>query len=556
MKRNGTNLQVAGCVIGAAVPFLLITLQVTTWIRNIPNWDEFDTVLDLLLALDQQPGPLDLARLLFEANNEHRILLSRLLFAASYWIGGGINFAALAVVGNLFLLGATAIAVTSASGQLPRFRLAAMLGATAFSLSHHENFFWSGSSIDHFLVVLTAVFSFRVLIVPGRATLAIACAGGLGATFSLTHGLLVWPIGALLLGSARRWRALTVWGVAGVLVSAGFFSGFHFNPGHPVPGLADLPHLIIFWLALIGAAPALDQVGLAPWWGALLLTAGVILCARGVREQERFAVAVAGWCVAALALIAWGRALLADPWAPLTSRYVILSSFAWALLGWVLLERLLARTSRRNLVLVPVLGVLLAGNFTAYEIHGAAGPTFAQTVECGLGAYRRTGTLAAAQPYLYPDPARADELLRKAEARGLVRLPALPELTLARPTPVRLAECQEVGDAAYFIERFDVGVDSVRVRGWAFRPNTTLRLGDIYVVLRAIDDLYAINPTPLLRPDVARAFQRRDAIFSGFDVRIPRAALPAGHLAVGLGFEVDGASEFTMTALVIDNSAQ
>ena len=47
-------------------------------------------------------------------------------------------------------------------------------------------------------------------------------------------------------------------------------------------------------------------------------------------------------------MIAWGRALVSDVWAPITSRYVILSSLAWALFGWVLVERAHARWGRAS----------------------------------------------------------------------------------------------------------------------------------------------------------------------------------------------------------------
>ena len=65
--------------------------------------------------------------------------------------------------------------------------------------------------------------------------------------------------------------------------------------------------------------------------------------------------------LAALAMVAWGRALGTDPWAPITSRHIMLSSVAWALLGWIGLERILVRTALGSLVLAATGAGLLRG---------------------------------------------------------------------------------------------------------------------------------------------------------------------------------------------------
>jgi len=44
----------------------------------------------------------------FHSNNEHRMVTSRLMFAASYWLTGTVNFHVIGAIGNLFLVGACA----------------------------------------------------------------------------------------------------------------------------------------------------------------------------------------------------------------------------------------------------------------------------------------------------------------------------------------------------------------------------------------------------------------------------------------------------------------
>ncbi len=543
----------AACLALALLPAIFIGGEIATWVRNIPHWDEFDTVLDLLLALEASPGAGRVSELLLAPNNEHRMLLSRLLFAASYWITGGVNFAAIAVIGNLFLLGVVVLLVGSARGTPARLRLAAILGAMVFQLQHHENFFWGGSSIDHFLVVLAVVGALRAVDGGGRLALAIGAAAGTGATFSLAHGLLVWPLGVALLAVQRRGRALAVWSAVAVANAALYFHGFAFNPGHRLPGLADLSAVLVQTLTLLGASPALGHRGLAPFLGMALLVALAALAWRGVGRRERVAFAVAAWAVGALALIAWGRTLIMDSWAPLTSRYFILSALAWAMVLWLGGERAVRRWGPRSLVIAPALAALLAFNLAANHVHDGVGRSFARTAERAVWNYHRDGTLTLSPSLLYPDPVRADELLRACADRGLYRLPAAADLTLAEPTPVPVDASTEIADAAYFIESVEATTDAVIVQGWAFRRGRRLREGDLAVVFRSSDRLLACAATPLHRPDVAREFKRTDATYSGFRVRVPRAALPAGPLQIGVGFDLDGKPEHMMTAHTVVN---
>src|SRR5688572_25150617 len=76
----------------ALVPVAFVALRVIGASRNIVYWDEFDTALNLLIQLDEGMGLRDFLARLFAVSNEHRMVTSRLMFAASYWLTGTINF--------------------------------------------------------------------------------------------------------------------------------------------------------------------------------------------------------------------------------------------------------------------------------------------------------------------------------------------------------------------------------------------------------------------------------------------------------------------------------
>ncbi|MGH7944722.1 MAG: hypothetical protein ACREH8_23395 [Opitutaceae bacterium] len=539
------------CLLGlfAVLPVLYIAVQVATWTRNIPNWDEFDTALDLLVALDTSPAPGEVTERLFAVQNEHRTAVSRMIFATSYWLGGGINFIALAILGNLFLAGVFWQLLSGVPDPASRLRLAAIFSLAVFQLQHHESFFWAGSSIDHFFVVLAAVGALAALASRHRWSPLLAGSFGFLATFSLAQGLLVWPIGALLLCFVRRWRDLLLWLIATAVSVTLFFSGFQINPGHPMPGYADFVRVVVYWLTLVGSSPALDSLALAPWLGGVIVAAAILVCVRGTRQHEWLPIAAIVWCLGALGLIAWGRALLSTEWAPITSRYVILSSVACALLAWVLIERLLAwRPREGGWAFAMTLALLVGFNVAANEAHESAGRVFARHGERAVEAYHRHGTFANGETQLYPDPDRADALIRAAQECGVYQLPRLEKLELADPEPVVLSAPAEIADGCYFIEEVKEDAAGLRVRGWAFRPDHIIRAGDISVLFRSGETAIAFEATPQMRPDVAAAFGRADVTHSGFELRLPREQLPPGAFGIGVCFDLDDSPEYMMTA--------
>lgn len=535
------------------LPLGFVAIEVARWVRDIPNWDEFDTVLDFLIALDIGAGPGDVMQRLFAVNNEHRMLASRLMFAGSFWIFGSVDFAALAIVGNLFLIGMLVAVVEGARETAPRWRLAAIFALVVFQLQHHESLFWGGSSIDHFFVVMAALAAFGALGWQWRWALPIACGWGFIATFSLAHGLLVWPIGFALLWLQNRRRDAAMWAAATGVTLLLYFVNFHVNPGHTTPTLAQFPKLIVFWLRVMGSSAALDDVTIAPWLGGVLVGTTIFVFRRGCAERERLACAGIVWCLGATAMIAWGRALISIEWAPITSRYVILSSVAWALLAWVIVERGLARRGGRAWWLPLVFVGLVAFNLAADRVNLGAGREFARRLENAANWHHRHGTFANTATPIYPDPARADAVLAEAQGRGIYRLPPPEKLTLPLVSRLTLKQPQEIGDAFFFIDEVSQRDGEVKVRGWAFRPDHTTRFGGVSVVFRSAAGLFAFEPMPQLRPDVAAVYERADATYSGFELRLPQTELPAGEFHIGVCFGTlgDDSPEFMMTAMTV-----
>lgn len=523
----------------ALAPVAFVALCVAFNLRNIAYWDEFDTVLNYLVGLDApEPWTTKLARL-FAVQNEHRIFTSRLLFTVLYRLTGGVNFIVIGVVGNLFLVGLCGLLLERAGGFVRATRLAVILGLVVFQLQHHENLFWSGSSIDHFNVVLLAAAAFSGLTSGTPRGLLAALLFALLGTYTLAHGFMIWPVGAALLALHRRWRDLAWWGGVAGAAAACYFPGFFVNPDHHIEAAFNVGRVLRYWLTLIGATPACGELAVAPWLGACLLGAIAWLARGRVWREQPFMAALIAFCIGSLALVALGRTGVSEGF-PVPSRYYILSALPWALTLWVAIEHGLAQQTCRPRCLVALAAALVAFNITSNVRFFDRGQEFAVGRERASQWFRYYHTIAGERFKLFPRAERADSIIKAAEERGIYRLPNLAP-------QVAVTNAREIGNATCFFDELTMDADNIYVRGWAFVPDRVPVPGELHVVLRGEKSFQVYKPLFVSRPDVAANHRNPRLAATGFRLTLPRRELPEENLTVGVLFERKGQPEFFMT---------
>ncbi len=520
------------------MPVSYIMLRAILASRNIVFWDEFETALELILKLDAGAGPLEILGRFFALTNEHRIVMSRLLFAASYWITGSINFHVVGAIGNLCLIAACVRLVAAAGAWSRGLRLGAVLALFIFQLENFENFLWSGASIDHFQVVMHAVAAIAAAARGSRAALLAGMLWATLASFTLVHGCLVWPVGAFLLAHERRWRHLAIWSALGLAVLAAFFHDFEVNPAHRLQGfgLITIGRVALYWLALLGGPPAFGSPVVAPVFGLLLLATLAFLGATGAARREPTFFFVALYATGALALVAVGRVDLAGN--QLGSRYLILGSLAWAVVIFMLLERDAAKAPRRLLWALPVLA---AFNLAASLAFLPQADYFAEARDRAASRFLQNGDDTHKAERLHPQPGRARALLELAAQRGVYVLPRLCDSRVfvqAQPSTRILGHIDErtVSDRAVYLG------------GWAAIPEQTTARGQIHVVLHSEECELVLTTLSVQRPDVANAHREPRWLRCGFRFVVPRSQLPAGDFQIGLLIENGGSAEYWMTS--------
>ncbi|MBI5769254.1 MAG: hypothetical protein HZA93_15780 [Verrucomicrobia bacterium] len=530
-------------IAAAALPVGWMALRVAATLRNVAYWDEIDSALQLLLRLHDQPGWRQVLNDLFAITNEHRTVTSRLLFAGSYWLTGTVNFTAIGLMGNAFICGLCALVVFEAGAAARRIRMLVLLAGLLFQLQHYENFQWSGGSIDHFQIVLLAGACVAGLTRGSRTGFLAASLFALLATFTLAHGIVLWPLGALLLGLEQRWRRLAGWAVVAAASLAFFLSGFGANPGHQIALHAGaLGHMLRYWLEILGAPLALGAGAAGPFLGIALLVLFGRLLVKGAWRREKPAVALALWAIGSAALIAVGRAELAH--GLVYSRYYVLSGLAWALVLFIQFEEW-TDPARPHLVTLRALPLLALFNIVANIRAAHDARSWVICRDNAAEYYGHYGRDGVGRFSLYPDPARATKIIREVEQAGLYRM----------PEPCRPRQFPRATPAAsfsYFVDRITVDDALVAIEGWAAVPGRAATAGKIHVILQSPRSRLIFTTLPMPRPDVAAVHTGERWLDAGFRFQRRRWLLPKENFQVGLLIESESGAEFMMTAHRLD----
>jgi hypothetical protein len=537
LTRRGIAIGLLALV--ALAPAVHVWMRAADAGRNIVYWDEFDTALALVLHLDDGLTPGAFFRELFAVNNEHRMVTSRLVYAGSYWLTGTVNFAVVSLIGNACLLALCVLLIATAGTVERRARLGVLLGYGLFQLENYENFLWSGASIDHFQIVMLAGLAVAGLAHGTRTGWLISGLCALLATFTLAHGTLLWPLGAIMLWRGRRWRQLIGWGVLTALMAGGYAVGFQTNPAHQFTALS-LPgavKIIRYWLAMLGTVPALNQAALAPWLGAGLLATLGWLGWRGAARQESIAYPLAWFGVAALGLIAVGRADTAG--AVVHSRYLVLGALAWSLVAFMLIERY-SSPRRPFLLLTGCLPLFVGFNLAANHAFEPMAEAWRECRDRAVARYVQHGADGRGSFALHPVPAHATGLLKDAESRSLFRM---DPVCVGRPFPA----AQPSARIAYFVDEITVNSHSVFIDGWAGIHGLKAGRDELQVVLRSATATHVFTTVTVQRPDVVAATREGGWRLCGFLFAVRRDELPAGDFQLGFLIKRGGKAEYIMT---------
>jgi hypothetical protein len=275
-------------------PLIIEILYINRFAVNVPFRDQWHLV-PLLQALSAKnlKGVLDL---LWGQHNEHRLLFPRLVFLLlakiSNWNVVSEMYFSL-FVACLSLVGLGLIYKKACRGSLWGFIPISWL---VFSLGQWENILW-GWQMQIYLQVLGLILGIYFLSFKSlqSTTLAIVC--GVIASFSFNSGLVIWPVGLLLLATLRADKKhLALWGLTGTLVIVAYYTDYTAPANHPsLTALFSSPFVAVkFFLVNVGSSLGGGNIDLSTTMGTCVIaTLFVLLCKKvwtvlktGVRVPE------------------------------------------------------------------------------------------------------------------------------------------------------------------------------------------------------------------------------------------------------------------------------
>lgn len=230
MKANRGRVVVAATASAIAVLYLIYIAHFAT---NVPKGDEWDVIPLVNSALH---GHLTFGAL-WTQHLEARLLFPNLLFVAAgfvdhYDLRAIIILSALIYIASFFLL---LVVVRAYIGRALTVLPTLILSLTWFSLAACFDALW-GFQIAWYMVVLALVCLLYVLVVAKigwGASLALGIVAAVVASYSAVQGLLLWPVGLLLILWVTPWVRRTyvqagVWVGAAVVTTGLYLRHFSF----------------------------------------------------------------------------------------------------------------------------------------------------------------------------------------------------------------------------------------------------------------------------------------------------------------------------------------
>jgi hypothetical protein len=342
------------------VPPVFLALFIAWNHVDIPFWDQWDQIPLLEKSYN---GSLTWADLWAQCN-EHRLFsfylawlpVARLTSWSHHWelmMNFLVHLGAFLLFGSWF-----AGEVASVDRQNSHRWMWIALSVLFFSGIQWENWF-IGFQLQYFLNVATVLCTVLLLSRSAQSVLPLLAAVPVAAisSFTTANGLLLWPIGLLLILFARRGRQkllpMILWIFAGLLCVAGFFTGYQLPAGHPSPlAIIDHPLAGLLYLLDFLGAPLIKDWRLAAFPGAAGLGLYLFLAKRMYpffqshfkRLAPLFGIGL--YAIGSAAMIGAGR-LGFGPAQAVTSRYTTFSLLLWIAL--VCLLYLFPRLKRSTL---------------------------------------------------------------------------------------------------------------------------------------------------------------------------------------------------------------
>ena len=241
-------------IILSLILLLPVLIYFTVWnyyAINIPKYDDH-ALKEFILYYSQASTWKEKIWLLFKQHNEHRISLTRLIAWWDYSLFGSLNYRHLMTAGNLLLLAVIPLWYELLKKNKKPLSALLPIPFLWLTLAFWENMYWGMAAIQNFGVVTLTVWTLYLCI--NFKTLPYIISLFLAAVTVLTsgNGLLVLPLGALLLFLTGNRKRFALWLILSAVEIFCYFNWYAKPESNP-ESKASIFQLIKGYMAFLGS---------------------------------------------------------------------------------------------------------------------------------------------------------------------------------------------------------------------------------------------------------------------------------------------------------------
>lgn len=204
------------------VPILAWIYVILTYSVNVPWFDDFDPFLDFIDKWTTSDSLSEKFVLLFQPNNEHRMVFGKLLNLIYFQLSGQVNFTAIHCMAAAFTLGTCLILWKVFKGLKlnPIYFLPVPL--LLFQVQYHLIFLWAICGMQHETVVFFVCLTCYLL---AKKRFGWALVAGLCSNFAMSNGIFVWVSGLSILLLCSDWKRIAIWLPTAIVAITLYFYG-------------------------------------------------------------------------------------------------------------------------------------------------------------------------------------------------------------------------------------------------------------------------------------------------------------------------------------------
>jgi len=499
-------------------PFILYFYHVIKYSVNVPYWDDY-TAMDNLLSFLEIKTILPKIKYLFRQHNEHRVVFDRIVFLAQYYVFGTLNFKQLSLFGNLGWILAVFVLIFTFHKEydLPYFYLLP-IPYILLNFVQSEEMFFPMASIQFYWSILFTVL-FILSLVYERIFLSIFIF--LIALFTSGGALVLFPLGIIFFLYKHNVKGLGFFGTAATILIFVYFYHYESVPYHPsvYNSFVNFEQTITYFFAFLGNFTTSYETALT--FGIISSFVIIFLIIR--QTENLFAPLLIGY----ISLTAIATALTRSGFGlnqALSSRYTPFSLILLVCIYFLVLTSAGKNILKRRffflflvLVMTYFFGILLKIDLSESFERQKAEKLF------GIASYLNGDNSNLA--HQYKDVVA--NILSSSIEKGIYDYKDIPQYHVEELNTIIPSSSNILSHIDYF--------DGYQIEGWAFIPDEIASNSQISILLSDGKKVLRFDPFSENRPDVSQAYDKRFQYDdSGFKAFLSIYKIPNGNYKIGV----------------------